>query len=52
MTQVETIPIIPYQAVLPTIQPAPYPRQWPGIYPNSLDRHPSVASRKALLCEV
>jgi len=48
MTQAETIPIIPHQAVLPTIQPAQYPRQWPGIYPDSLDRHPSVASRKAL----
>jgi site-specific recombinase XerD len=48
MTQAETIPIIPHQAGLPTIQPAQYPRQWPGIYPNSLDRHPSVVSRKAL----
>ena len=48
MTPAETIPIIPHPAVLPTGQPAQYPRQGPATYPNSLDRHPSVLSRKAL----
>ena len=48
MTQAETIHIIPHPAVLPTGQPAQYPRQCPASYHNSLDQHPSVLSRKAL----
>jgi site-specific recombinase XerD len=48
MTPAESIPVIPHPCVLPTSQLPEYPRQEPITHRNSLDRLPSLLSRKAL----
>jgi integrase/recombinase XerD len=48
MTPVESTPVIPHPCVLPTGQLPEYPRQEPVTQRNSLDRPPSLLSRKSL----
>jgi hypothetical protein len=48
MTRAESILVIIHPPVLPTGQPAQYPRRRPATFHNSFDRPPSGLSREAL----